>query len=63
MNFRHDVAQIAGLTAISFGEEDIDRYIVVYKKDHGPSEDEILARRNGDEWNAETAQKYAQLVN
>lgn len=48
---------------MSFGQEDVDRYIVVYKKDQAPSEDEIFARRNGEEWNAETAQKYAQMVN
>lgn len=47
---------------MSFGTEDIDRYIVVYKKEHAPSEDEICARRNGEEWNADTAQKYAQKV-
>lgn len=61
--FRHDVAQVAGFTAMSFGQEDVDRYIVVYKKDCGPSEDEIVARRNGEEWNAETAKKYEQKVN
>lgn len=60
--YRHDVAQIAGMTAISFGVEDIDRYIVVYKKDLGPSDDEVAARRNGDEWNGKTAEKYAQMV-
>lgn len=48
VNCRHDVAQIAGLTAMSFGQEDVDRYIVVYKKDHAPSEDEVFARRNGE---------------
>lgn len=58
----HDVAQTAGFIAISFGMEDVDRYIVVYKKDCGPSEDEIFARRNGEEWNAETAKKYEQKV-
>lgn len=63
LNCRHDVAQIASLTAVSFGQEDVDRYIVVYKKDHAPSEDEVFARRNGEEWNAATAQKYAQMVN
>lgn len=47
---------------MSFGVEDVDRYIVVYKKDLPPSEDEISARRNGEEWNAETAQKYGQKV-
>lgn len=62
MNYRHDVAQIAGHTAMSFGQEDVDRYIVIYKKDYPPSEDEILARRNGEEWNVNTAQKYTQIV-
>lgn len=48
---------------MSFGQEDVDRYIVVYKKEHAPSDDEMFARRNGEEWNAETAHKYAQMVN
>lgn len=47
---------------MSFGQEDVDRYIVVYKKDYAPSDDEILARRNGEEWNKETAEKYLQMV-
>lgn len=47
---------------MSFGVEDVDRYIVVYKKELGPSEDEIAARRNGEEWNAKTAEKYVQMV-
>lgn len=59
---RHDVTQIAGLTAMSFGAEEVDRYIVVYKKDFGPSEDEIAARRNDEIWNEEKAKEYAQKV-
>lgn len=47
---------------MSFGMEDVDRYIVVYKKEYSPSEDEICARRDGEEWNAETAKKYIQKV-
>lgn len=47
---------------MSFGVEDVDRYIVVYKKDFGPSEDEIAVRRNGEEWNDKTAAKHAQMV-
>ena len=47
---------------MSFGAEDIDRYIVVYKKEHAPTEDEIFARRNGEQWNADTEQKYIQKV-
>lgn len=58
--FRHDVVEVAGLTAMSFGEEGVDRYIVVYKKDYPPSDDEILARRNGEVWSEEKAKEYAQ---
>lgn len=58
----HDVAEVAGLTGMSFGQEGVDRYIVVYKKNYTPSEDEIDARRNGDEWNEEQAKEYAQRV-
>uniref|UniRef100_A0A1L8DBS4 Putative sperm-associated antigen 7 n=1 Tax=Nyssomyia neivai TaxID=330878 RepID=A0A1L8DBS4_9DIPT len=54
----HDVAEIAGFIAMSFGQEDVDRYIVVYKREHSPSEDEIAARRNGEEWNDAVADEY-----
>lgn len=47
---------------MSFGVEDVDRYIVVYKKELGPSENEVAVRRNGEEWNAKTAEKYVQMV-
>lgn len=30
--YRHDVADVAGLTAFSFGEEEVDRYVMVFKK-------------------------------
>ncbi|XP_055374863.1 sperm-associated antigen 7 homolog [Condylostylus longicornis] len=56
----HDVAEIGGLVAMSFGQEGIDRYTVVYKKDHPPTEDEIHARRNGEGWNDEIAKEYAE---
>lgn len=59
---RHDVAEIAGLVAMSFGQEGVDRYSIVYKKEHVPSEDEIHARRNGEEWNEEKAKEYALKV-
>ncbi|XP_055696534.1 sperm-associated antigen 7 [Lutzomyia longipalpis] len=54
----HDVVEIAGLIAMSFGQEGIDRYIVVYKREYSPCEDEIAARRNGEEWNDTVAEKY-----
>lgn len=47
---------------MSFGQEAIDRYIIVYKKESIPSEDEVSARRNGEEWNDEKAKEYANNV-
>lgn len=48
---------------MGFGVDGVDRYIVVYKKEHfPPPEDEIAARKNGDEWNVDTAKEYAQRV-
>lgn len=43
---------------MSFGEDGFNRYMIIYKKDNHPCEDEIAARRNGDEWNEETAKEY-----
>ena len=39
----HDVAEVAGLVAHSFGQEDIDRHVVLWKKEFTPCEDEINA--------------------
>uniref|UniRef100_A0A182QQA3 R3H domain-containing protein n=1 Tax=Anopheles farauti TaxID=69004 RepID=A0A182QQA3_9DIPT len=55
----HDIAETAGLSAVSFGVEG-ERYIVVYKKEHPPSEDELNARKNGEIWNQEVAEQYAE---
>ena len=52
MNSR-DVVEIAGLTAFSFGVEDVDRHVVVYKKDSVPGEDELSALRNGEIYDPE----------
>lgn len=56
---RHDVSSTAGMTGVSYGIDGVDRYIVVYKKEHLPSEDEILARRNGENWTEDLAGEYA----
>lgn len=50
----HDVAETAGLVAFSFGEEDVDRHLVIWKKDFQPSEDELACRRAGQVWDPET---------
>lgn len=53
------MATTAGLTGVSFGIDGVDRYIIVYKKEHLPSEDEITARRNGEQWTDDLAEEYA----
>uniref|UniRef100_A0A182WAZ1 R3H domain-containing protein n=1 Tax=Anopheles minimus TaxID=112268 RepID=A0A182WAZ1_9DIPT len=55
----HDISETAGLFGMSFGTEE-DRYVVVYKKEHLPSEDEVHARKNGEPWNEATARQYAE---
>lgn len=51
---------MAGLVGISFGQEGLDRYIVVYKKEYSPTEDEVNSRKDGDDqWNEEKAKNYA----
>lgn len=44
--------------AMSFGEEGVDRYIVVYKREHPPTDDEVAARRDGLEWSEAKALEY-----
>lgn len=50
------------MLAHSFGEEEVDRYIMVFKKDSPPSEDELYALRNGQEWNDEIAKRLLEQV-
>lgn len=47
---------------MSFGQDGIDRYTVIYKKETMPSEDEIEARRNGEVWSPQIAKEYARKV-
>eukprot|EP00112_Aurelia_sp_Birch-Aquarium-sp1_P009378 Seg2063.6 transcript_id=Seg2063.6/GoldUCD/mRNA.D3Y31 product="Sperm-associated antigen 7-like" protein_id=Seg2063.6/GoldUCD/D3Y31 len=54
----HDVAEVAGLTSFSFGEENIDRYIMIWKKEFAPSDAELDARRNGEEWDEEKEKQH-----
>lgn len=41
----------------TFGEEDVDRYIMIFKREHAPSEDQLYILRRGEEWNEEVAKK------
>lgn len=57
MAFSHDVADVANVLAYSFGEEGVDRYIMIFKREHAPSEDQVHILRRGEEWNEEVAKK------
>merc|ERR1711894_514452 len=46
----HDVAEVAGLVAHSFGQEDVDRHVVIWKKEFTPCEDEITSLKQGRDW-------------
>ncbi|VVC32052.1 R3H domain,Sperm-associated antigen 7,Sperm-associated antigen 7, R3H domain [Cinara cedri] len=56
-NIVHEIAEDAGMIAYSFGEEEVDRYIMIFKKETPPSEDELNALRNGQQWNDEIAKR------
>lgn len=49
----HDVADIAGLITHAFGKEESGRYIMIFKKEFPPSEEEIAAYKRGEEWDPE----------
>ncbi|KAL3861023.1 hypothetical protein ACJMK2_007116 [Sinanodonta woodiana] len=55
----HEVADIAGLTSFSFGQEEQERYVMVWKKEFAPTDDELLAYRKGEDWDPEKAKEMA----
>ena len=57
-----EVAEVAGLTSYSFGEEDFDRYTMLFKKESPPTEDEIAAYKRGEEYDEEAAKLLAEQV-
>ncbi|XP_063223916.1 sperm-associated antigen 7 isoform X2 [Bacillus rossius redtenbacheri] len=55
----HEVAEVAGIPAFSLGEEGVDRYVLVCKKQFSPCEDELAALRRGEAWDPEKARQLA----
>ncbi|XP_031569130.1 sperm-associated antigen 7 homolog [Actinia tenebrosa] len=53
----HDVAEVAGLTTFSFGEDEVDRYVMLFKKEFPPSDEELDAYRNRLEYDPEAPSK------
>lgn len=48
---------MANVLAYSFGEEGVDRHIMIFKREYAPSEDQLNTLRKGKEWNEEVAEK------
>ncbi|CAL1532612.1 unnamed protein product [Lymnaea stagnalis] len=53
----HDVAELAGLASFSFGLEEEDRYVMLWKKEFAPTDEELQAYRRGEEWDPEKAKE------
>ncbi|KAJ8266202.1 hypothetical protein GJAV_G00127650 [Gymnothorax javanicus] len=53
----HDVAEVAGLTSFSFGEDEESRYVMIFKKEFAPSDEELDAYRKGEEWDPQKAEE------
>nr|XP_020655437.1 sperm-associated antigen 7 [Pogona vitticeps] len=60
-SFRHDVVEVAGLTSFSFGDEEDSRYVMIFKKEFAPSDEELEAYRRGEEWDPQQAEEKRRL--
>ena len=50
-----DVADVAGMVCHSFGVEDVDRHVVVFKHESLPCDEELAAMRRGETYDPEVA--------
>ncbi|XP_059405058.1 sperm-associated antigen 7 homolog [Carassius carassius] len=57
----HDVAEVAGLTSFSFGEDEESRYVMLFKKEFAPSDEELEAYRKGEKWDPQKAEERRRL--
>ncbi|XP_023659217.1 sperm-associated antigen 7 homolog [Paramormyrops kingsleyae] len=57
----HDVVEVAGLTSFSFGEDEETRYVMIFKKEFAPSDEELEAYRKGEEWDPQKAEQRRRL--
>ncbi|XP_031755444.1 sperm-associated antigen 7 [Xenopus tropicalis] len=57
----HDVVEVAGLTSFSFGEDEESRYVMIFKKEFAPSDEELEAYRRGEEWDPTKAEEKKKL--
>ncbi|KAM9312414.1 sperm-associated antigen 7 [Gastrophryne carolinensis] len=57
----HDVVEVAGLTSFSFGEDEESRYVMIFKKEFAPCDEELEAYRKGEEWDPAKAEEKRKL--
>ncbi|XP_075705203.1 sperm-associated antigen 7 [Rhinoderma darwinii] len=57
----HDVVDVAGLTSFSFGEDEESRYVMIFKKEFAPCDEELEAYRRGEEWDPVKAEEKRRL--
>ncbi|KAM3910198.1 sperm-associated antigen 7 [Leptodactylus fuscus] len=57
----HDVVEVAGLTSFSFGEDEESRYVMIFKKEFAPCDEELEAYRRGEEWDPLKAEEKRKL--
>ncbi|CAB1413745.1 unnamed protein product [Pleuronectes platessa] len=57
----HDVSEVAGLASFSFGEDEESRYVMLFKKEFAPSDEELDAYRKGEEWDPKLAEQRRKL--
>ncbi|KAM6453331.1 sperm-associated antigen 7 [Liasis olivaceus] len=58
----HDVAEVAGLASFSFGGDDEDsRYVMLFKKEFAPCDEELEAYRRGEEWDPQQAEERRRM--
>lgn len=57
----HEVAEIAKLLSWSFGLEEKDRYVMMWKAEYPPSTEELAALRRDEEWDPAMAKQTEQL--
>ncbi|PIK46070.1 putative sperm-associated antigen 7 [Apostichopus japonicus] len=55
----HDVAEVAGATSFSFGEREEERYVMLFKKEYAPTDEELNGYRRGETWDPEEAKELA----
>ncbi|XP_043238297.1 sperm-associated antigen 7 homolog [Amphibalanus amphitrite] len=55
----HDVAEVAGIVCHAFGEEGVDRHIMLFKKEYELTQEELAALRRGEEYDPLRAKEQA----